>query len=340
MKVLVNCTLPFALAHGGQAIQIQRTISALNEIGVEAEPLRWWDENQKGDVIHYFGRMPVDHIQFAHQKNIRVVMAELLTAQGSQNFAQRSARKAFRMFAENLAPRGFAAAFNWEPYRLADAFIANTPWEKHLMEFKFGADPEKTHVVPNGVEKVFFESSKVERDKWLVCTATITDRKRVLELAQAAVEAKAPVWIIGKAYSDEEPYAQSFFTLAKQHPEYVRYEGPIGDRAKLAAIYRAARGFVLLSTMETRSLSAEEAAACECPLLLGDLPWARATFSNGATYCPITDSTATTAAALRQFYDQAPQLPRPARPATWPEVAGQFKVVYEKVLARPAVSVI
>jgi len=87
----------------------------------------------------------------------------------------------------------------------------------------------------------------------------------VLELAQAAVEAKAPVWIIGKAYSDEEAYAKSFFALAKQHPEYVRYEGPIGDRAKLAAIYRAARGFALLSTMETRSLSAEEAAACECP---------------------------------------------------------------------------
>jgi glycosyltransferase involved in cell wall biosynthesis len=340
VKVLVNCTLPFALAHGGHAIQIQRTISALNEIGVEAEPLRWWDENQKGDVIHFCGRMPVDHIHFAHQKNIRVVMAELLTAQGSQNFAQRSVRKAFRMFAENLAPRGFAAAFNWEPYRLADAFIANTSWEKHLMEFRFGADPEKTHVVPNGVEQVFFESSKVERDRWLVCTATITDRKRVLELAQAAVEAKTPVWIIGKAYSDEDPYAKRFFTLAKRHPEYVRYEGPISDRAKLAAIYRAARGFVLLSTMETRSLSAEEAAACECPLLLGDLPWAHTTFSSGATYCPITDSTAVTAVALRQFYDQAPQLPRPGRPATWPEVARQFKVVYEKVLARPAVSVI
>lgn len=333
MKVLVNCTLPFALAHGGQAIQIQRTISALNEIGVEAEPLRWWDENQQGDVIHYFGRMPVDQIHFAHQKNIKVVMAELLTAQGSQNFAQRAARKAFRMMAENLAPRGFTAAFNWEPYRLADAFIANTAWEKHLMQFKFGADPARIHIVPNGVENVFFQSPKVERDKWLVCTATITERKRVLELARAAVEARVPVWIIGKAYSDEETYAKDFFALAKRFPEFVRYEGPIGDRIRLAGIYRAARGFVLLSTMETRSLSAEEAAACECPLLLGDLPWARATFSTGATFCPITNSTAKTASVLRGFYDAAVDLPRPARPATWREVAGLFKVVYEKALA-------
>ncbi len=334
VKVLVNCTLPFALAHGGQAIQIQRTLSALNEIGVDAEPLRWWDENQKGDVIHYFGRMPVEQIHFAHQKNMKVVMAELLTAQGSQNFAQRAVRKAFRVFTETFTPRGFAAAFGWEPYRLADAFIANTPWEKHLMQFKFGADPGRIHIVPNGVEDIFFQSPKVERDKWLVCTATITERKRVLELAQAAVAARVPVWIIGKAYSDEDAYARNFFALARQHPEFVRYEGPISDRAKLAGIYRAARGFALLSTMETRSLSAEEAAACECPLLLGDLPWARTTFATGATFCPITNSTATIAPVLRQFYDAAPQLPRPARPATWPEIAGQFKLVYEKALAR------
>ena len=339
MKVLVNCTLPFALAHGGQAIQIQRTISALNEIGIEAEPLRWWDESQKGDVIHYFGRMPVDHIQFAHQKNIRVVMAELLTAQGSQNFAQRSVRKAFRMLAENLAPRGFAAAFNWEPYRLADAFIALTPWEKHLMQYKFGADPERIHVVANGVEEPFFQAEKVERGQWLVCTATITDRKRVLELAQAAVLARTPVWIIGKAYSDEEPYAKSFFALAKQQPEYVRYEGPVGDRAKLAAIYRAARGFVLLSSMETRSISAEEAAACECPLLLGDLPWARSVFGRGAQFCPVT-TPSKTAVYLRNFYDAAPKIAAPPPPANWIQVARQFKLVYEKVLARPTVSAI
>ena len=332
MKILVNCTLPFALAHGGQAIQIQRTISALNEIGLEAEPLRWWDENQKGDVIHYFGRMPVDQIHFAHQKNIKVVMAELLSAQGSQNGAQRAVRKIFRLVAENLAPRGFAAAFNWEPYQLADAFIANTPWEKHLMQYKFDADPGKVHVVPNGVEDVFFQSPKVNRDKWLVCTATITERKRVLELAQAAVAARVPVWIIGKAYADDEPYAKNFFALARQQPDFVRYEGGIGDRAKLAAIYRAARGFALLSTMETRSLSAEEAAACECPLLLSDLPWARTVFERGAQFCPVADP-ATTASWLRQFYDAAPQMPAPAPPATWRQVAGQFKLVYEKVLA-------
>lgn len=332
VKILVNCSLPFALAHGGQSIQIQRTIAALCEIGVPTEPLRWWDENQTGDLILYFGRMSAEHIRFAHQRKMKVVMVELLSGAGSQTPAQRSVRKLFRWTVEHLAPKGLAAAFQWEAYRLADAFIANTPWEKHLMEYKFDAAPAKVFVVPNGVEEVFFQSARTPRKEWLICTATITERKRILELAEAAVWAQTPVWIIGKAYADTDAYAQKFYALAKANPQFIRYEGGINDRRRLAEIYRAARGFVLLSTMETRSLSAEEAAACECPLLLSDLPWAHSTFGGAANYCPIADGT-TTASVLRKFYDAAPAMPHPPKPATWREVAEQFKAVFEKVLS-------
>ncbi len=334
MKILANSSLPFALAHGGHAIQIQQTLGALQNIGVEIEPVRWWDENQTGDLIHYFGRMPAEQIRFAHQKRIKVLMADLLTAPGSQTKTQRLARRIFRWGAENIAPRGFAAAFLWEPYQLADAFIALTAWEKHLMQYKFNAKSEKIFVVPNGVEEVFFQSPKTARGEWLVCTATITERKCVRELALAAVAAQTPVWIIGKAYADTDAYAQKFFQIANQNPKFIRYEGAINDRARLAEIYRAARGFVLLSTMESLSLSALEAAACECPLLLSDLPWARSTFTGSAQFCPVTNSLGITAAALRKFYDAAPQLPCPPRPATWPDVARQLKSVYEKVLAQ------
>lgn len=333
MKILVNCTLPFALAHGGQAIQIERTLAALAEIGVAVEPLRWWDPHQTGDLIHYVGIMPVDQIQFARQKKIKVVIANLLTAQGSQTPLQRGARRVFRWGVENFAPRVMANAFGWESYRQADALIALTSWEKHLMEYKFGAAAEKVFVVPNGVEAEFFQSPKSPRGGWLVCTATITERKRVLELAQAAVRAQTPVWILGTAYAENDRYAQDFFALAKANPNFIRYEGGVGDRAALAQIYRAARGFVLLSAMESLSLSALEAAACECPLLLSDLPWARSSFAGGAEFCPVTAATATTAAALRKFYDAAPTRPCPPKPATWPEVARQLKTIYEKVLA-------
>jgi glycosyltransferase involved in cell wall biosynthesis len=260
-------------------------------------------------------------------------MADLLTAAGSQTPLQRNVRRVFRWGVEHLAPRGMASAFGWESYRRADALIALTGWEKQLMEFKFSASPEKIFVVPNGVEPEFFAAPQTDRGDWLVCTATITERKRVLELARAAVAAQTPVWVIGRAYSENDAYAQRFFALAKQNPKFVRYEGGVHDRAALAKIYRAARGFVLLSSMESLSLSALEAAACQCPLLLSDLPWAQSSFAAGAQFCPVTDSVDATAGTLKKFYQDAPGLPAPPKPVTWPEVARQFKSIYEKVLA-------
>jgi glycosyltransferase involved in cell wall biosynthesis len=230
-------------------------------------------------------------------------------------------------------PRRRLELFTWDSYRLADACVALTEWEAHLMEELYGAPPGKTHVVPNGVEDIFLNSQPAKRGPWLVCTATITARKRVLELAQAAVLAQTPLWIIGKPYTESDPYAQRFVQLARQHASIIRYEGAIADRAKLAQVYRESRGFVLLSAMESLSLSALEAAACECPLLLNRLPWATTVFGQNACYCPVALSAARTAGFLRQFYDAAPGLKPPPKPLTWLEVGQQLKHLYEALLS-------
>ena len=41
MKILFDCSLPFALAHGGWSVQIQQTQAALLALGLEVEPVRW-----------------------------------------------------------------------------------------------------------------------------------------------------------------------------------------------------------------------------------------------------------------------------------------------------------
>jgi glycosyltransferase involved in cell wall biosynthesis len=139
------------------------------------------------------------------------------------------------------------------------------------------------------------------------------------------------LWVLGKPYGENDPYAIRFMEFAKQHASVIRYEGAVTDRTKLARIYQEARGFVLLSTNESLSLSALEAAACGCPLLLSDLPWARSVFKDAASYCPIT-SVSRTAAVLRRFSDEAPQKQPPPKPLSWVEVAQRLKAVYEKVL--------
>jgi glycosyltransferase involved in cell wall biosynthesis len=333
MKVLFDHHTPFSLAHGGFQHQLAQTKAALEKNGVETDYVRWWDAAQRGDIIHFVGRPTADYIAFAHGQGCKVIVAELLTATGSRSRRQLAFQKISTGVLRKMLPGTFATRMAWDSYRLADACIALTPWEAHLMNYLFGAPKGRVHVVPNGVEEIFLNSQKTARGQWLVCTATITERKRVLELAQAAVRAQTPLWIIGKAYAASDPYAQKVLALAKQQPQIVRYEGEISDRARLAQIYREARGFVLLSSMESLSLSALEAAACECPLLLSDLPWAQSAFGKTANYCPLTNSVETTAQALRKFYDAAPSLPLPPKPATWDEVARQLEKIYERLLS-------
>jgi len=332
VKILIDHQLPFALAHGGLQIQIERTKTALEAAGLEVEYLRWWDAGQKGDIIHFFGRANPSHIDFARAKGMRYVMSDLLTGQGSRSRTKLRIQSAIERSLRAVVPPTFLANFRWDAYSKADAVVVLTSWEAEIVRILFPTASGHLHVVPNGVEPEFFRSpdDPAQRGDELVCTATITERKRVLELAEAAVAARVPVRILGAPYGGKDPYYVRFLRLATEHPEFIRYAGPLNSREELSRLYKSARGFVLLSTMESLSLSALEAAASGCPLLLSDLPWARCTFGKNATYCPIRGARPT-ADLLREFYDLAPTLPVPPEPCRWSEVASQLLSIYRSI---------
>jgi glycosyltransferase involved in cell wall biosynthesis len=332
MKILFDHPWPFALAHGGLQIQIEQSKAALERRGLEVEHVRWWDERQSGDLIHYFGRPSVDYINFAQAKGMKVIVNELLTGLGSRPASVRLLQKGLIRVSERLLPKVFLNRMGWGAYQRADAFVAQTSWEAYLMQTMFNADPAKTVVIPNGVEEIFFQTdpvvSRKPKSDYLVCTATIDPRKRVLELAEAAALAGVPVWIIGKPYSESNRYYLNFREVQKKHPELIRYEGGISDRARLAAIYQEARGFVLLSDRESLSLSALEAAAAGSPYLLSDLPWAKCVFGASAVYAPVTALQERLAHILRDFYEKAPTLRPDFRPCTWDEIGEQLELCY------------
>jgi len=331
MKVLFDHSSPFLLAHGGFQIQIEQTRAALKQVGVEVDFLRWWDDGQAGDIIHYFGRPFTSYVDLAHRKSIKVVFTALHSSLGIRSAWKRRAQKALIRTAEKVLP-SFLERLSWESYRAADACIALTPWEAQLVREMFDAPPDKVYVVPNGVEEVFFAPRMAPSGKWLVTTASILPVKRIVETARAAVLAETPYWVIGKPMGENEAYYRDYSELCRANPKILRYEGPIADRAKLAEVYREARGFILLSDWESLSISALEAAAAQCPLLLSDLPWARTAFGDQASYCPTGSSTNATAESLRQFYANAVTLKPPEKPKRWVEVAQQLKAIYESLL--------
>lgn len=334
MRVLLYHCLPFSLAHGGQQIQIVRTLEALKSAGVEAEFLDWHRAGQEGDILHFFGRLPRPLLEHARLKGLKVVVADLLGAQGARPRSRLRVETIIRRVAESAARRA-GGDVSWSTYRQADACIALTAWEAELLTRSFGVEGSKVHVVPNGVDDVFFETPPVPRQEWLLSVATIAPVKRVLELAQAAVHARTPIRFLGRAYSEEDPYARRFLEFVRQHQDLLRYDGGIEERTALAEAYREARGFVLLSHWESLSLAALEAAASECPLLLSDLPWARSVFDQCAAFCPPAASIARTAAHLRGFYEHAPETSLPPKPVRWEEVGLSLRGVYSRLGVSP-----
>ena len=336
MKLLLDSNVPFALAHGGAQIQIEQTKKGLEKLGLEVNWLQWWDDIQKADVIHFFYRPHPAMIKAASKKGVKTVFCELLTGLGSRPPCARWAQKVLIKASKRVLPHGFIERLCWDAYQLADASIALTSWEKELMVKMFSADPDRVHVVPNGVEDVFFRDIKSKsqnlKSKYLVCTATITERKRVVELAETAIMAKVPVWIIGEPYSKRDPYYKKFVSVVESSKGVVKYEGGISDRAKMATIYQSASGFVLMSSMESLSLSALEAAASGCPLLLADLPWARASFGDHATYSPLAGKERE-ARHLKRFYERIEAMPKPPTPCGWEEVGKMLRGIYESVLS-------
>ncbi len=332
VKVLIDHNLPFLLAHGGLQIQIERTKAALEHHGVEVEYLRWFDGDQRGDIIHFFGRAAPSHIRFAQGKGMKYVMSDLLTGQGSRPASLLRLQALANRCFETLMPPVFRDMPRWSSYREADAVLAVTPYEARLMRQLFRADPTRLHVVTVGIDELFFADRPERCGDHLISTATIHPRKRNLETARAALSAGVSMVFTGKPYSEDDPYFLEFRKLVAENPGRLTYAGFLPSRRDLAEAYQKARGFVLLSTMESLSASALEAVAAGCPLLLSDLPWARDTFGADATYCRATDIGGM-ARALREFYEAAPRLPLPARPPTWLEVGGQIREIYRAITA-------
>ena len=86
MKVLFFYSPPFFLAHGGMQTLTEALMRELAALGVDIEPERWWDENQKGDIIHYMGRPLATVVRLARQKGFKVVMTENLDLTASRSF--------------------------------------------------------------------------------------------------------------------------------------------------------------------------------------------------------------------------------------------------------------
>jgi len=192
---------------------------------------------------------------------------------------------------------------------------------------------ERIAVVPLGLSDAYRglpPAAERKAGRGLICTGTITARKRTNDLARLAKQAETPILFVGKGYRPDDPYFLEFRSLVDDR--FVLHQPHVETEAEMISLYRAARGFVIYSDIENWCLSAHEAAACGLPVLLRPLPWARECFGGEARY--LTDDPAGDAEVLRKFSQDAPMLPAPCvRQRSWAEVGGQLARLYRQLTA-------
>jgi glycosyltransferase involved in cell wall biosynthesis len=334
MKVLFSHHFPFFLAHGGLQTQIEALMHQLRKLGVEVEPERWWDENQTGDVLQYFGRPGTNGlVRAAKRKGFKVAMFENLDQTASRSVAALRAQKIITRSAKKLLP-GLMDRLAWDVYQELDALIYATNIEWETARYLFAARQNIGHVIGHGLDEVALEalSQAAPEGDYLISIATITERKNTLLLAEAARRARVPVVFLGKPYSTSDECFLRFKAIVDDR--FVRYPGYVTEAEKWRLI-RSARGFVLLSQFESGCIAVYEAAAAGLPLLLSALPWATKVYHDvaGARFIS-PDQDVEVASKLVEFFKFARRGNRHTFPVpAWRDVARSYLSIYEKLVS-------
>src|SRR5689334_10837352 len=102
MKVIFDHNTPYSIAHGGFAAQIDQTKLALEQLGVQVDYMRWWESEQPGDLIHYFGRPWHQYVVRGQQKGYKIIMSDLFTGLGSRSLPKRAIQKGIMSVAQRV----------------------------------------------------------------------------------------------------------------------------------------------------------------------------------------------------------------------------------------------
>lgn len=334
VKVLFDHAQPFALAHGGFQIQIEQSKRALETAGVDVEWLRWWDDSQKADLIHYFGTPHNAYVEQARCVNLPLVLTPLFTETCNRSVG-RLTRQGWMVRAILSLPfgGGIKRQLSWQTYHKCAHNVVGLEAERRVLQLVYRVPLPNISVVPLGLSQTYLNAGAGARNEThLITTGTITGRKNSVALAEMARAAQIPILFVGKSYHPTDPYWRRFEKLIDGR--WVKHHAHVGSEAEMIHLLHAARGFVLMSEYENWCLSAHEAAACGLPLLVQDQPWSRERFGDQAHYFQRIGVSRQNIEMLRRFYAEAPGLAAPAvKLPGWDEVGRQLRTVYELVLS-------
>jgi glycosyltransferase involved in cell wall biosynthesis len=327
VKILFETKYPFAWAHGGNQIHVEMLMSEMIKMGIECEPLKWWDDNQQGDVLCLLYNPTGKHL-YAKKKGIKIVTYVFLDAFTSKGKIELFLRKLMYVSCKRLAP-GISNELGWNVAEISDAFIYPCESEIPLGKYIFGINTKKSHAIIHGVDNKYLDKNlpeKIHQGNYLVTIGTIHPRKNSLYMASIAKEIKIPIVFIGRPYSNDD-YYRDFLKLVDN--KYVIYNENVNDEEKFKALLNA-RGYIMLSNKESGCIAVLEALALKTPVFLPDFPWARGPYNGYVNFGSMKNHNVLIK-QISEFYTSPQKMPE-YQVMSWKEVAKKYVDVFQSVL--------
>ncbi|PRY12312.1 glycosyltransferase involved in cell wall biosynthesis [Pontibacter ummariensis] len=277
MKVKFLPYQPHCFAFGGFEIQTLSTLLAVQKAGVNASTLDVWDKSSDFDILNCWGLEVgnYENVFWAKRAGKQVVISALFPY--------------YETLKEKVKYHVSAAIYKvklmHEMAAMADHIVVVNDIQAEICQKYFRVAPTKISVIPNVVKKSFFSendratlaqsfSEKYVISDFILTTGNICRRKNQISLAQACINTKTKLVIIGKILDGESDYGQQLENLIRPHQNIVWLHGLEPGSMDLVGAYSACSAFALPSFEEQQPISLLEAAAQQKPLLIAKRAYA------------------------------------------------------------------
>lgn len=321
MKVLMQSRKNFFDLRGGDTVQLEKTKSELEKLGVEVDfSLEFEPDLSQYDLVHLSnvtriqetylqvknakkqGKKialstifwPMDEFEKQGQVGIRKFINSFFGIDNQERI------KAIARYIKDKNSRNEATKNLWKigytkmqqyVVRNVDYFLPNSEMEMDEFCKSFGVEKKGYKVIPNAIDAdiaklqdatVIPEEFEKYRDS-IICVGRIEPRKNQLSLVKALDQSGYKLVLVGAVSDNQKGYFADIKEILDRNENF--HYIPRIENSKLYQLYKVCKVSTLPSWLDTPGLVSLEAAAMGCNLAISSKGSTTEYFGNYAEYC-------------------------------------------------------